>query len=168
MIRLANINDLEAILEIVEDARKQISNLNFKQWTKESNYPNAKTFATDIVNKELYVYEDGQVLAVMSLVKSINPDYEIIDGKWLNDNKYYTVHRLAVKAEARHLGLGSKMLEYAKILAFKDNVSLRIDTHLKNIPMINLIKKANFSYCGIIKIIGEQIEPERLAYETLN
>ena len=44
MIRLANINDLEAILEIVEDARKQISNLNFKQWTKESNYPNAKTF----------------------------------------------------------------------------------------------------------------------------
>lgn len=166
MIRLATTKDIKAILSIVEDARLQIESLGFKQWSRESGYPNAQTFLNDISTHELYVYEDNnQVLGMMALVKSHNFDYDKIEGNWLNDAKYYTIHRLAIKKIARHNGLAIKLIDYAKEIAKKDKVSLRIDTHLKNIPMQSLILKTGFTYCGIIILAKEAVEPERKAYE---
>ena len=138
MIRLATTTDIKAILAIVEDARCQIEELGFIQWSRESGYPSASTFMTDIANNELYVIEENaSVLGFMALVKSHNFDYDNIEGKWLNDANYYTIHRLAIKKTARHQGLAIKLIEWAKNIASANHVSLRIDTHLKNIPMQN-------------------------------
>ncbi len=168
MIRKANKTDINSILEIVLDARKLISKLGFKQWTKESNYPNYDTFLNDIKNDELYVYViNDQVEAVMALVKEHNYDYDNIEGKWLSNAKYYTIHRLAVKEVTRGKGLAYSLIDYAKNICLKDKVNLRIDTHLKNIPMQNLINKSGFKYTGIIKLKDELIEPERKAYELV-
>ena len=168
MIRLATTTDIKAILAIVEDARCQIEELGFIQWSRESGYPSASTFMTDIANNELYVIEENvSVLGFMALVKSHNFDYDNIEGKWLNDANYYTIHRLAIKKTARHQGLAIKLIEWAKNIASANHVSLRIDTHLKNIPMQNLILRTGFTYCGIIKLAKEKLEPERKAYEWL-
>lgn len=100
MIRLATTTDIKAILAIVEDARCQIEELGFIQWSRESGYPSASTFMTDIANNELYVIEENaSVLGFMALVKSHNFDYDNIEGKWLNDANYYTIHRLAIKKQ---------------------------------------------------------------------
>lgn len=168
MIRLATTKDIKSILTIVEDARSQITKLGFSQWTKESNYPNEDTFMIDISKDSLYVYtKNDLVLGMFVIDKEHNFDYDNIEGNWLSLGKYYTVHRLAVKEETRHLGIGLKMLEFAKNIALKNKVSLRIDTHPKNTPMLNLIKKANFKYCGLIRLKKEKVEPERKAYEMV-
>lgn len=165
MIRLADKFDIPEILEIITDARKQINDLGFKQWT--NDYPNAQTFINDIANNELYVEDKSGVIAVMALVKSINHDYNKIDGNWLSNNKYYTIHRLAVKAEYRHLKIAQSLFNFAYDEALKAGVNLRIDTHPKNLPMQNLIKKMNYVYCGVIFLQNELVEPERLAYELV-
>ena len=168
MIRLATTNDILAILSIVDDARRLITSLNFNQWTKASNYPNQQTFLHDIANNELYVLEEkGIVIAFMAIVKEHNYDYDEIEGNWLSDAKYYTIHRTAVKALYYGKGYGKKLFDYAINLAKEKQVNLRIDTHLKNIPMTKLIERCGFKYCGIIKLAKEKIEPERKAYELV-
>ncbi len=165
MIRLADKFDIPEILEIITDARKQINDLGFKQWT--NDYPNAQTFINDIANKELYVEDKSGIIAVMALVKSINHDYDKIDGNWLSNNKYYTIHRLAVKDGYKHLKVAQSLFAFAYNEALQAGVNLRIDTHPRNIPMLNLIKKMNYVYCGVIVLPNELVEPERLAYELV-
>lgn len=168
MIRKANKADIVCILDIVKDARLQINRLGFKQWLEESNYPNYDTFLNDIKNNSLYVYDiKGKVVGVIAIVKGVNLDYNNIKGLWLSNAKYYTIHRLAVKGDYHNLGIGSKLIEFAKTKAIKDNVNLRIDTHNLNVPMKNLIKKEGFIYCGIITLQDEKIEPLRDAYEII-
>ena len=87
IIRKATTLDIKKILRIVEDARVQIKALGFKQWT--DDYPNHETFKKDILNNELYVIVyDKEIAGMMALVKSINLDYNKIDGKWLSNAKY--------------------------------------------------------------------------------
>lgn len=168
MIRIANKLDIDSILDIVKDARRQIKKLGFRQWEEDSNYPNYDTFLKDILNKELYVYDiKGKVVGFIAICKGINLDYNNIKGLWLSNAKYYTIHRLAVKGDYRNLGIGSKLIEFAKEKAIKDNINLRIDTHNLNVPMKNLIKKEGFIYCGIITLQDEKIEPLRDAFEII-
>lgn len=166
IIRKATTLDIKKILRIVEDARVQIKALGFKQWT--DDYPNHETFKKDILNNELYVIVyDKEIAGMMALVKSINLDYNKIDGKWLSNAKYYTIHRLAIKKEYRHLKLAQELFNYAYKIALNDSVNLRIDTHPKNVPMINLITKMGYTYCGKITLLNEKTEPLRLAYELI-
>lgn len=166
IIRKATTLDIDEILRIVEDARIQIKALDFKQWT--NNYPNYETFKNDILNDELYVIVyNKKVVGMMALVKALNLDYNKIDGKWLSNTKYYTIHRLAIKKEYRHLTLAQELFNYAYKIALNDSVNLRIDTHPKNAPMINLITKMGYSYCGKIILLNEKTEPLRLAYELI-
>lgn len=169
-IRAANINDISSILEIVEDARILIQSFGFKQWTKYSNYPNYETFENDILNNNLYVLDiDSKVVAMIALCVGNDINYNEIDGSWLTTNSnYLTIHRLAVKKEFYGQKLAQELFEFAHNKAkFLNISSVRIDTHPQNLPMNNLIKKLGYNYCGQIKILDDQIDPIRNAYEKV-
>jgi len=85
-----------------------------------------------------------------------DPTYLEIDGAWLNDRSYATLHRIASRGTQK--GLFKLIIEFSWSIC----PNLRIDTHQNNTPMRHLIEKNGFVYCGII-IVGDGTP--RLAYQ---
>lgn len=89
----------------------------------------------------------------------------IYDGRWITNGIYATIHRLAIDNNYKRKGIGDEIIKYSQDCCIKNNISsLRIDTHKLNIPMIKLIEKNKFSYCGIIKT---DYSSDRVAYEKV-
>ena len=155
MIRLANKDDLKSIEQIYENARQFMrSNGNFSQWG--NSYPSVGIIQADIKQKCLYVVEDEAIQAVFTLIMGEDPTYLEIDGAWLNDRSYATLHRIASRGTQK--GIFKLIIEFSWSIC----PNLRIDTHKDNKPMRHLIEKNGFVYCGII-IVGDGTP--RLAYQ---
>lgn len=155
MIRLANKDDLKSIEQIYENARQYMCSIgNFKQWG--NGYPSVEIIQADIDKNCLYVVEDGAIQAVFTLILGEDPTYLEIDGAWLDDQPYATLHRIASRGTQK--GLFKLILDFAWSIC----PNLRIDTHKDNKPMRHLIEKNGFVYCGII-IVGDGTP--RLAYQ---
>ena len=164
MIRLARIEDLNEIMEIVKDAKAFLKSQGVDQW--QGDYPTSEVFVKDISNNNLYVYEEEIIKGFIAIIKGIDVTYnKIYEGTWLSDSEYVTIHRIAVKKDARNKNIATSLIDYTERLATKDNIkSIRIDTHKDNIPMQNMITKNGFIKCGIIYLLDGN---PRLAYEKL-
>lgn len=81
---------------------------------------------------------------VFALIEGQDPTYLKIDGRWLNEDDYATIHRLA--SDGKLPGIFNRCIEYSKD-RFKN---IRIDTHEDNATMRHLIEKNGFIECGII------------------
>lgn len=169
MIRLAETKDLEGILKIKEEAVAALKKDGVNQW--QDGYPNYQAFLNDINKKTLYVYEDGMILGVCNLSFEIDPSYDVIhDGEWLTDNsKYLVIHRIAVGANSVGKGIAASMFNFARDYARKNNAkSIKIDTHINNFRMRNLLIKLGFIECGKIFLLNYYNNDNmRLAYELI-
>jgi len=145
-IRLSSPFDSSQILDIYAKARSFMAEQgNPTQWAKGA--PNEESLKKDLTNKASYVVEDGgQIVGTFALYHN-DLNYEHIDGKWINEEPYVVLHRMA----SIEKGVGSFILK--KICSQYPNV--RIDTHQDNIPMKNLLKKMGFVYCGIIPLLDK-------------
>lgn len=154
MIRLATKEDLGKIVVVFAIARRFMEATgNPYQWGK--TRPSFEAINKDISENNMYVIvEEDDIVGVFSLV-SKDIDYDRIEGKWLNDNPYLAIHKVASNGKSR--GVFSKILEFAK----SKSDDIRIDTHKDNRIMQMHIKKNGFKYCGVVLIEGEL---PRLAY----
>ena len=75
-------------------------------------------------------------------------DYKEINGKWLNEEPYGVVHRVASTGIVR--GAASFCLDWA----YAQTLNLRMDTYSDNIPMQKLLEKCGFQYCGSFERLG--------------
>ena len=71
-----------------------------------------------------------------------DPDYQTIDGSWLNDRPYAVVHRVATAPGTK--GVATFCLNWA----YEQFPNMKIDTHDDNIPMQHLLVKLGFTCCG--------------------
>lgn len=159
-IRLANYDDLDEIRNIFVVAKsKMVSDGNLEQW-KDIDYPFCYT-KEDIDKGQCYVIENDNKELVATFVYIIgeDPTYSYIEGKWLNNNKYGTIHRIASNNKEKHIF--KTVLDY--VLSF--GIDIRIDTHKDNKRMKHLIEKNGFTYCGIIYV---RDGTPRLAYQKEN
>lgn len=145
-VRKAKLSELGALMNIYDYARAQMrKNGNFRQWT---SYPSQELIEDDIRRGICHVLEENGVLCgVFALIGGIDPTYLVIEnGNWLNDEPYYTIHRIASAGVVP--GVVRAASDYA--FGFTDNV--RIDTHEDNKPMQHVLSKLGFTQCGIIYI----------------
>ena len=158
LIRKATIDDLKEVLDIYHDAVKKFEEEKTYQWQK--GYPNKDIYLDDLKNNHLFVAtNDSNVVGVMTVLTNGEPDYEEIDGSWLNESKYYAVHRVAVKKEALGCGVGSKLIEYAINFSKLNGVNnIKIDTHEFNKDMKRLLERKGFVKCGTIKLREKNFE----------
>ncbi len=160
MVRIANIKDLDRILEIYETARNFMhTHGNPTQWA--GKYPDEETLRDDISKKQLYVITDDadkqKICGCFAMISGIDSTYiNIYDGAWKNDSPYFAIHRVA--SDGTMKGIFLRCFEFAK----QYSCHLRIDTHKDNLPMQGAVTKCGFEYCGIIHL--ENGDP-RLAYE---
>lgn len=145
MIRHANDEDLDSILEIYAAARTYMADSgNATQWP--DSYPDRELLKQDIQSGQLFVdVEKSEIHGVFAFIVGPDATYSHIEnGSWKNGAPYGTIHRIASDGAVK--GVFSRCLDFCK-----ERISnLRIDTHNDNRTMRHLIEKNGFERCGII------------------
>lgn len=144
-IRKARASDLERLMEVYTAAREMMrASGNPNQWGTEK--PPRSSVEEDIRRGDSYVLlsEDGEIRGVFAFLKGEDPTYGFIEGRWLNEEPYGTVHRLASDGSRR--GIFEACLRFCEEEV--DNV--RVDTHEDNRIMQHLLSKYGYTKCGII------------------
>lgn len=160
ILRKTKLNDINRVMEIINQAKAYFKNNNINQW--QEGYPNAESIEKDIFNEEAYVLEDDEkILGTCMITIHGEPTYDIIDGKWLTDEDYICVHRIAIDNQYKGTGLASIILDYA-VDMYPNFHSVRMDTHQDNLSMQSFLTKYGFVYCGMIKLQSGAL---RRAYE---
>ena len=165
---LAATEHLEEMCRITDQAKAQLKRLNLDQWQK--GYPSREVWVEDIKNQTTWLaVENGTVLGAFAFQTTPDPSYGVIDGEWLTNSPYASMHRVCVSDESKGKGVAGKMFAHgfamAKELGF---ASLRIDTHPGNQPMRNALNKAGFTLCGTIRLVGGcEDGDERVAFEKI-
>lgn len=88
--------------------------------------------------------DQGEIMAVLSVFTEPDPTYYEIEGQWLNDEPYTTIHRIATSGVVK--GVGQYCLQWVQ----ERSENVRIDTHKDNAPMKYVLEKLGFAYCGVI------------------
>ena len=156
-IRKAKFTDIPKMMEIYDKAREFMrENGNPTQWS--GGYPSKELIESDIAKGWSHVCEDeGEIVGVFVYFEDIDPTYGIIvDGKWLSDEPYGVIHRIASVKK----GVGTFCINYG----YEKCGNLRIDTHENNHVMQNLLTKLGFKRCGIIFLENGE---ERIAFQKV-
>lgn len=158
-IRKAQATDLERLMEVYAAAREIMRRSgNPNQWGSEK--PPRSAIEEDIRSGNGYVVLDGGVLCgAFAFLKGEDPTYGFIEGAWLNDEPYGTVHRLASDGTRR--GILEACLRFCEEEV--DNV--RVDTHEDNRIMRHLLAKYGYTECGIIYLANG--EPRRAYHKKV-
>jgi len=153
----ATFKDLNRILKIYESAKKFMDAQSNFQWR--AGYPGFKLIKEEIKRKELYVVKDNNlIVGVFALILGIDHTYLNINGKWLNDEPYGTIHRLAKEVFAK--GVLKEVVDFC----FTKTNNIRIDTKHSNKTMINKLLNLGFKECGIIVLDNGE---DRIAYQRI-
>ena len=92
-IRKASVQDLGQIMQVYDKARKFMrENGNAEQWGED--YPSAELIEHDI-DKMYLCMSEGRIACVFYYAAEEDEDYKEINGKWLNEEPYGVVHRVA-------------------------------------------------------------------------
>ncbi len=156
-IRKALLEEIPEVMKIYEKAREFMTEHgNPTQWM--NGYPSKEIVTEDCINGELYVCVSEEKLAGVFMF-TMRPDLtykEIFQGKWLNDNPYGTMHRMASSGIKK--GVSSFCLKWC----FEKCGNVRGDTHEDNYVMQNVFEKNGFKRCGIIYTADQT---PRIAYQ---
>lgn len=159
---------LDGMCRISEQAKAQLKRMELNQWQK--GYPNRQVWEEDIQKGDAWVaVEEGTVLGVFAYLTAPELSYARIDGAWLTDGAYASLHRVCVADECKGRGVAGAMFRHGFALARAAGLpSVRIDTHHGNLPMQRALAKEGFQPCGdIILADGAEAGDPRLAYERL-
>ncbi len=156
-IRKAQRNDLPELLNIYHKAREFMKqNGNSDQWGEA--YPSVEILEKDLQDGNLYLCmdEDG-IEGVFVFFVGEEPTYQnIVNGGWLNDRPYGTIHRIA--SAGKKTGIGTFCVDWC----YQQYQNLRGDTHLCNLPMQRVFEKNGFTFCGTIHLPDGS---SRIAYQ---
>lgn len=155
--------DLNTIWEIIRFAKESRRLDGSNQW--QDGYPNKQQIVSDIAQGYGYVLcTQHEIMFYAAIIFDIEPAYEAIDGQWLTYQPYCVIHRMAASPTGKGKGLSTKMmLEVEKLCLEKEIFSIKIDTNFDNAPMLYLIQKLGYKYCGKVYFRGS----ERKAYEKI-
>ncbi|CAM3604609.1 N-acetyltransferase domain-containing protein [Pontibacter korlensis] len=92
------------------------------------------------------------------------PEYARIEGKWLTNDDFVVVHRVAISEKHLGKGLAKKIFGFIEDFARSNNIySIKADTNFDNMAMINTFEKLGYVYCGEVYFRGSP----RRAYEKV-
>ena len=121
------------------------TNGNAEQWG--DDYPSRELIEQDFDRMYLCI-EKEQIACVFYYAVEEDEDYRWINGKWLNEEPYAVVHRVASTGIVK--GAASYCLDWA----YSQIPNIRMDTYADNIPMQRLLEKCRFQYCGSFERVG--------------
>jgi hypothetical protein len=169
ILRKATISELPVIWEILREAIEQRKQDGSEQW--QNGYPNEQIVYDDIINSYAYVLtENNIIVAYAAIILGEEPTYKDIKGKWLTTGDYAVVHRVATSNRAKGKGFATHVFKLIEDLCLEQQVySIKVDTNFDNIPMLKILDKLNYMYCGEIFFNGSPRKAfEKVLSEPLN
>lgn len=158
--RTAVSGDIAAIKALFCLARDFMAEQGNPQW--QDGYPYDDVVQNFVSGGNFRILEIGGKVAAVYSVFDSDGEYDDIKGRWLTDGEdgknknYLAVHTLAVSPLFRGQGLAKAAFKGAEEEArASGKASIRMDTHIKNLPMQKLLSSQGFTYCGTIKSRGE-------------
>lgn len=165
MLRLATIEDIEDVLNIIRECQQLMRQRGIDQW--QNGYPNRESIVNDIIASRGYILVcNNQIAAYAALIFDGEEAYSYLKGgEWLTTTEnYLTIHRLAVSDKFRGQNIGESFFLLSEKESLIRNVaSIRCDTHKDNRFMLRLLKRLNYTYCGQVSYQGA----ERVAFEKI-
>lgn len=165
-IRKATQADFEAIERNFERARALMAaNGNPTQWG--SAWPPERLIREDIDEGRSMLLVDSKghdaserILAQFAICEGEEPTYAEIEGEWLDDGEYVTMHRLAAS------GLVRRSARTCLQWAVRQYGNVRCDTHPNNLAMQHIFESEGFTRCGLIHVMNVTDNPDvRVAYQ---
>ena len=157
--------DVNSIMKIIKQAQTYFKEHEINQW--QNNYPNVEIIKNDIIDGNGYVLlKDNNVVGTVVVTFNIEKNYEYISsGRWISNDEYAVIHRMAVDFNYKGIGLSSEIIKNIEGICLKRGIhSIKIDTHKENIPMQKSLSKNGFQYCGIIYL---EDKSKRIAFEKI-
>ena len=161
--RRATMDDLPTILGIYEHARELMAvSGNPTQWGH--TFPRKEVVCADIEHQRTVLLTDAvggaeRILAQFALCPGKDPTYAHIDGAWLDDDPYVTIHRIA---SSRLVGGTAKDCVNWCIEHYGN---VRADTRPNNKAMQHVLESNGFARCGLIQLLDRPTDTTRIAYQ---
>ena len=155
--------DLPQMQKIYARARALMAaNGNPTQWGNE--FPRESMIEDDIANQRTMLLVDTcngheRILAQFALCPGEDPTYAKIDGAWLDNDAYVTIHRIAASGLVRHAA--RDCIRWA----LKHYGNVRADTHPNNKAMQHVLESSGFARCGLIQLLDRPVDTTRIAYQ---
>jgi len=148
LIRLATINDIPRIMQLVSEVVPLMNASGNFQW--DTHYPNPEKFTDDIKHDKLWVatiYD--QIAGVSAITTDQDPEYAQVG--WDISETAIVTHRLAVSVHHRGQGVAEALLQKAEDEALRRNIKiLRVDTNSMNKATQKLFPKMGYVFAGEI------------------
>ena len=161
--RKATLLDVNPIWEILQQAIQRRKRDGSNQW--QDGYPNPEVIQKDIEKASGYVLvENGKVIGYTALIINDEPAYAVLEGKWLTNDDFVVLHRVAIAEEYLGKGLAKLIMKEVENFALKNSIySVKADTNFDNVAMIKIFESLGYSYCGEVHFRGSP----RKAYEKV-
>lgn len=146
MMRVAAMEDISSIMEIIRKVIAEMHSYNNFQW--DEHYPQEKDFALDIQNGDLFVAtREGKIAGFICINRDQPAEYTGVN--WSRVEDALVVHRMAVDPEVRKVGVGFELVAFADELAAKQKVRyLKTDTYSLNTNAQQLFQKLGYTFVG--------------------
>ncbi|MGP6139702.1 MULTISPECIES: hypothetical protein [unclassified Jeotgalibaca] len=153
-IRRSTIFDLPCLLKMFDYGRRLQRELgNHYQWRNgepsqaalEQDIQDGTSYVCVIDEQDHSVLPKGTILATFNLSPEENKLFETLDnGSWINDYPYITIQRMCTNGKVKRAS------QFCMQWIIEQYANVRIYTHETNKPMIHVIEKHGFAYCGRI------------------
>ena len=152
--RKATSKDIPKIWDIIQQAIVRRKNDGSRQW--QDGYPNETVILQDITKGVGYVLtDDNTIVGYAAILFNDEPAYKHLNGTWLTNEDFVVVHRVAISDDYLGKGLAQKIFLFTEDLAIENNIfSIKVDTNFDNIPMLKILEKLGYTYCGEVTFRG--------------
>ncbi len=153
MIRQADINDLAAIMDILEYAKKEMNSEGNYQWN--SDYPKEMHIKEDILKGEMYVYDQGKIEGFACICKTEPEEYKTVT--WTTEEPCYVLRRMAVAKASRNKEIAQQFMMFAERKALDEGINyIRTNTCEYNIKMQMLFARMGYTKVSIMFFKGRE------------
>ncbi len=162
-IQLAKSTDLDEIWTILQQAILRRKEEGSTQW--QDGYPNPDVIKKDISKQAGFVLKkENFIIGYFTVFVNDEPEYNNIDGKWLTNDDFLVIHRVAIADGYLGLGYAKKIFQFIEVFAKQKNIhSIKVDTNFDNIAMLKTFASLDYTYCGQVYFRGTP----RRAYEKI-
>jgi len=146
--RKAEIADVNSIWEILQQAIIRRKEDGSNQW--QDGYPNVDVVQKDIDSRIGFVLIDGDtIIGYCAVLINDEPAYANIQGKWLTNDDFVVIHRVAISGKYLGKGFAKKLMNFVEEYAINNRIwSIKADTNFDNIAMMKIFEKLGYIYCG--------------------
>ena len=152
--RKAEISEVSPIWEILQQAILRRKEDGSNQW--QDGYPNPEVVQKDIEKGAGYVLTEGEtIIGYCAVIINDEPAYATIEGKWLTNDDFVVIHRIAISEMYLGKGLTKIILINIEDFALNNNVfSIKADTNFDNFAMLKIFEKSGYTFCGEVYFRG--------------